>query len=65
MPLSRKYTRGDRCIGIGPVAAAFEGARAMVDIFYDNGEWGYYGLKMLAVRITEAYRSLMDAEVSA
>ena len=44
-------------IGIGMVSSSFAGTRGTVDIFYDNGEWGFYGLRKLAERILEAYRN--------
>ena len=57
VPDSRSYTAEEDVIAIGMVASSFEGAQATVNMFYDNGEWGYYGLRKLAERILEAHRS--------
>ncbi len=56
----RAYVTAEKCggentIGIGMVSSSFYGTKAAVDIFYDNGEWGFYGLRKLAERILEAY----------
>ena len=52
----RSYMAGQDAVGIGMVSSSFGGTRYTVDMFYDNGEWGFYGLKKLAQRILEAYR---------
>ena len=54
MPGKRSYDASEDVIAIGMVASAFEGATKTVNVFYDNGEWGYFGLRKLAERILDA-----------
>ncbi len=55
MPMKRKYEADTDVIALGLVASSFEGASRTIKVFYDNGEWGYYGLRKLAERIRAAY----------
>ncbi|MCR5371882.1 MAG: nitrogenase component 1 [Solobacterium sp.] len=57
MPGTRSYAADEDVIAIGMVSSSFEGACATVNQFYDNGEWGHYGLRRLAERILDAYHS--------
>ena len=54
VPVERSYGDTENVLAIGMAASSFEGADKTVDVFYDNGEWGYYGLRKLAERIREA-----------
>ncbi|MBQ1355581.1 MAG: hypothetical protein IIY72_03810 [Solobacterium sp.] len=55
MPLVRSYEDNENVIAIGMAASSFAGADKTVNMFYDNGEWGHYALRMLAARIRAAY----------
>ena len=61
MPVTRSYDSDEDVIAIGMAASSFEGAARTVDMFYDNGEWGHYALRMLAARIKEAYEKPRSA----
>ena len=63
MPMKRRYQADADVIAIGLVASSFEGAKRTVNVFSDNGEWGYYGLRKLAERIREAYDNPMSAQM--
>ena len=51
----------ENTIGIGMVSSSFYGTEGTVNIFYDNGEWGFYGLRKLSERILDAYRNPKNA----
>ena len=63
----REYIRpeagaiSENTIGIGMVSSSFYGTEGTVNIFYDNGEWGFYGLRKLSERILDAYRNPKNA----
>ena len=61
IPMKSRYQADTDVIAIGLVASSFEGANRTVPMFYDNGEWGYYGLRKLAERIREAYDHPLSA----
>lgn len=61
MPGMRSYNANEDVIAIGMVSSSFEGAAKTVDMFYDNGEWGFYGLRKIAERILGAAGMPMSA----
>ena len=61
VPKDRSYDENEPIIAIGMAAASFEGASRTVNLFYDNGEWGFYGLKKLGERIVQAYQNPRSA----
>ena len=61
MPWTRSYQSAENVIAIGRVSSSLEGATMTVDQFYDNGEWGFYGLKKLGERIVSAYQNPKSA----
>ena len=60
IPVKRSYGAKENVIAIGMVSSSLEGALKTVDMFYDNGEWGYYGIRKLAERIKKAAASPMS-----
>lgn len=62
MPVERSYGAGENVIAIGMVSSSFEGAQKTIDVFYDNGEWGHYGLRKLAERILDACRETKSSQ---
>lgn len=55
MPERRNYASGSSCLAVGQAAGCFEKAERIVDLFYDNGTWGYDYLRKLAKRIMDSY----------
>lgn len=55
MAKERAYGQRDSAIAIGMVSSSFAGTDRTIDIFYDNGWWGFCGLRKLAEAIREAY----------
>ncbi|MBR0086734.1 MAG: hypothetical protein IJL98_03230 [Lachnospiraceae bacterium] len=55
-PMTRRYAPSEDVIALGMVASSFEGTTKTVNLFYDNGWWGFYGLRKIAESLLQAYR---------
>ena len=55
LPAKRAYKKQEDVIALGMAASSFEGAKMTAGLFYDNGWWGYDGLKRMGDAILQAY----------